>query len=239
MKRLFLAVALMTVGCKEQAAVVPRPVRTTPAKHNAKIVDGPEYLASKKTAEQLEAKLQQYQANSVEVTGMEGQPHDDGNGIAVDPDTIPARTDPPSTPPPGWSSSDPINNQIKAATPYPGPTPPKDSPECLTAMQVIGHDGEAVIGMGGPVENRDGLENALNVSKMAELLIKATTRITTTGDVAYCQKIIDKTPRMYPSYLDQHDHMSTGRIIGDITQLRILAAEKAQLETEANRDISH
>jgi hypothetical protein len=98
MKRLFLAVALITVGCKEQprSAVIPIPARTTetiPAKHTATIVDGPKYLASKKTAEQLEAELAQYQANSVERPGMAGQPHDDGNGIAVDPNTIPAKAD--------------------------------------------------------------------------------------------------------------------------------------------------
>jgi hypothetical protein len=107
MKRLFLAVALITVGCKEQptSAVIPIPAKTTqtiPAKHTATIVDGPKYLAGKKTAEQLEAELAQYQANSVERPGMAGQPHDDGNGIAVDPNTI------------------------KATTPYPGP-PPADT----------------------------------------------------------------------------------------------------------------
>jgi hypothetical protein len=51
MKRLFLAVALITVGCKEQprSEVIPTPTKPIPAKHTATIVDGPKYLASKKT----------------------------------------------------------------------------------------------------------------------------------------------------------------------------------------------
>jgi hypothetical protein len=106
-------------------------------------------------------------------------------------------------------------------------------------MQVIGHDGEAVAEMGGPIENRDELEAALDQAKMAESLIKATTRITTTGDVAYCQKILAKIPRLYPAYRDQHDHMSTGRIITVLNMLRIEVANKPRLEAEASRDISH
>jgi hypothetical protein len=125
MKRLFLAVALITVGCKEQPrnAVISIPAKTTetiPAKHTATIVDGPEYLASKKTAEQLEAELAQYQANSVERPGMAGQPHDDGNGIAVDPNTIPAKATTPTL-------DLPVNPAtVEATTPYPGP-PPADT----------------------------------------------------------------------------------------------------------------
>jgi hypothetical protein len=125
MKRLFLAVALITVGCKEQprSEVIPIPAKPTepiPTKHTATIVDGPKYLASKKTAEQLEAELAQYQANSVERPGMAGQPHDDGNGIAVDPNTIPAKATTPTLDLPVHPATG------GATTPYPGP-PPADT----------------------------------------------------------------------------------------------------------------
>jgi hypothetical protein len=64
---------------------------------------------------------------------------------------------------------------------------------------------------------------------MAESLLKATTRITTTGDVAYCQKILANIPRMYSAYRDQHDHMSTGRIITVLNMLRIEVAPSCLL----------
>jgi hypothetical protein len=56
-----------------------------------------------------------YQANSVERPGTAGQPHDDGNGIAVDPNTIPAKATSPTL-------DLPVNPPtVEATTPYPGP----------------------------------------------------------------------------------------------------------------------
>jgi hypothetical protein len=136
MKRLFLAVALIAVGCKEQprGAVIPMSAKTTgtiPAKHTATIVDGPKYLASKKTSKQLEAELAQYHANSGERPGMAGQPHDDGNGIAVDPNTIPAKADRYRNNPDVYirplAPSGPITDQIMVMMPY-GP--------CSTVSQI-------------------------------------------------------------------------------------------------------
>jgi hypothetical protein len=55
------------------------------AKHKAApIIDGPAYIAS-----QAEKELEKDQANSTVEPDTAGQPHDDGNGIPVDPDTAP------------------------------------------------------------------------------------------------------------------------------------------------------
>jgi hypothetical protein len=141
------------------------------------------------------------------------------------------------TPAPIVDGPDYLASQGQTAAPAAKADP--DNPTCLAAMQVIGHDGEAVVEMGGPVHDLDDVQAALGQANMAESLLKATTRITTTGDVAYCQKIIAKIPRMYPAYRDEHDHMSTGRIITVLNMLRIEAADKKRLEDALSRDISH
>jgi hypothetical protein len=64
-------------GTKDE---IPNP---SPAKHKpAPIIDGPAYTAS-----QAEKEMEKDQANSAVGPDTAGQPHDDGNGIPVDPDT--------------------------------------------------------------------------------------------------------------------------------------------------------
>jgi hypothetical protein len=49
-------------------------------------IDGPAYLTQK-----AEAELAKDQASSAVGTDTAGQPHDDGNGLAIDPNTVPVR----------------------------------------------------------------------------------------------------------------------------------------------------
>jgi hypothetical protein len=66
------------------AASTPAP-NPSSAKHKpAPIIDGPAYIAS-----QAEKELEKDQANSTVGPDTAGQPHDDGNGIPVDPGTAP------------------------------------------------------------------------------------------------------------------------------------------------------
>lgn len=116
-----------------------------------------------------------------------------------------------------------------------------DSPSCLAAMQVIGHNGEAVLQEGdayGPIRNLDDVQCALQEADMSESFLKIAKRVAA-GDGPYCKQILAKLPRLYPAYRDDHDHMSTERIITVIGMLRIQAAGKAQLEAALSRDISH
>jgi tRNA_anti-like len=66
-------------GMKDET---PKP--SSAAHKPAPIIDGPDYLAS-----QAEKELEKDQANSAVGPDTAGQPHDDGNGIAVAPDTAP------------------------------------------------------------------------------------------------------------------------------------------------------
>jgi hypothetical protein len=115
----------------------------------------------------------------------------------------------------------------------------KDSPECSAAMQIIGHNGEALINLSGPTYDLDDVQARLDQVKIAESLLKVTTQIATTGDVAYCQKIVAELPHMYPEHRDLHDHMSVGRVSSVLYILRIEGAGKQQLEDALSRDISH
>lgn len=112
---------------------------------------------------------------------------------------------------------------------------------CVAAMQVIGHDGEAVIEQWNIPDDSspEALDADINLAEIAGILVKTATRIATDRDEAYCQKIVDKLDRLYSPSRDKSDHMSPTRIGTVIGMLRITAASKAQLEAMANRNISH
>jgi hypothetical protein len=79
----------------------------------------------------------------------------------------------------------------------------------------------------------------LNLATIAESLVKDGRRVAANDDIEYCKAVVKDYPRLYSPWLDTHDHMSTGRIMTDMGMMRILAAEKPQLEKMLNRDISH
>jgi hypothetical protein len=121
------------------------------------------------------------------------------------------------------------------------PATKADNPICLEAMQVIGHNAEALFAMSndlGAVRSMDDIQAALQIATVADSLL-STAKTVTGNDLAYCQTVIKTIPRIYPEYRDKQDHMSTGRIMLDLSALRVTASTKAQLESDASRDISH
>jgi hypothetical protein len=113
-----------------------------------------------------------------------------------------------------------------------------EEPSCAAAMQVIGHDAEAVHDQFLPVEDIESLHHDADMASIAQNLLDAS-QIAVKNNGVKCQKIVDDLPRIYPDYLDKQDHMSTARIVSDLGVLRFYAGERSQLEALANRDISH
>jgi hypothetical protein len=111
-------------------------------------------------------------------------------------------------------------------------------PSCAEALQVIGHDAEAVHDEFLPVEGMESLHHDADMASIAQTLLDAT-QIAGKNNGVKCQKIVDDLPRIYPAYLDKQDHMSTERIVSDLGAMRFYAGERALLEALANRDISH
>jgi hypothetical protein len=117
------------------------------------------------------------------------------------------------------------------------------APSCMAAMQVIGHNAEAVNAMPRHSGSEDGMEDLhymLDVVKIADSLATSARNVATNmHDGPYCQKVINTIPRLYPAWHDKQDHMSADRLVTIMTVMRIMASQKAQLEAEASRDISH
>jgi hypothetical protein len=117
------------------------------------------------------------------------------------------------------------------------------APSCMAAMQVIGHNAEAVNAMPRHSDSEDAMEDLhymLDVVRIADsLAVSARNVATNMYDGAYCQRVIDTAPRLYPAWRDKQDHMSTDRLVTIMTAMRIMASQKAQLEAQASRDISH
>jgi hypothetical protein len=117
------------------------------------------------------------------------------------------------------------------------------APSCMAAIQVIGHNMEAVQSMPRYVDSEDGMDQVhywLHLDTMASNLLDAMNGIThNSTDGAHCQKVINTAPRLYPAWRDKQDRMSTDRLVTIITVIRLMASEKAQMEIAASRDISH
>jgi hypothetical protein len=117
------------------------------------------------------------------------------------------------------------------------PTP--DSPSCLKAMQVIGHNGEYLLSDWN-LANETGhdLDATLAMAQAASMYVDIARKVVA-NEQALCDRVNTKMDRTYPARLDEHDQMSTGRLMMVMGQLRIVASTKARLEAEASKDISH
>jgi hypothetical protein len=133
-------------------------------------------------------------------------------------------------------------NAGQDSSPAPAPST-APAPSCMAAMQVIGHNAEAVNAMPKHSGSEDGMEDLhymLDVVKTADSLAVAARNVATNmHDGSYCQRVVDTIPRLYPAWRDKQDYMSTDRLVTIMTVMRLMASQKAQLEAEASRDISH
>ena len=123
------------------------------------------------------------------------------------------------------------------------PAQPKmPAQSCIDAMQVIGRNGEALIASPGHMyaDGMDDVHYMLDKANIADSLSASAKSISENAySAAYCKKIEDTMPRLYSAWRDKQDFMSPGRLNLVIAAVRIMAAGKAQLEAEANRNISH
>lgn len=107
---------------------------------------------------------------------------------------------------------------------------------CLEAIQIVGHDGESLMREWDLFGGTD-LDASLALVKSADLYVGAADKILK-NDRAFCEHVNRDLVRDYPARLDEHDHMSTGRLGQVLRMLKITAASKPMLEAEAAKDVS-